>query len=151
MSQDEALEDVKPKLNLTINFEGQHITVKVKPHMPFRKIFEAAEVRVGVVAYGVILTHGTLQKRFGKEPGRFCPPPHGTRRPHHFSTGTFRFVYDGDRLRAEGTPAELGMEENDTIDAILQQVRATVSAVNCLQMVFFFSRSVVVLSSSRRV
>ncbi|KAF8129789.1 hypothetical protein EV363DRAFT_1263464 [Boletus edulis] len=102
MSHDEALEDVKPKLNLTINFEGQHITVKVKPHMPFRKIFEAAE------------------KRFGKEPG------------------TFRFVYDGDRLRAEGTPAELGMEENDTIDAILQQVRATVSAVNCLQMVFLF-------------
>lgn len=30
------------------------ITVKVKPNMPFRKIFEAAEVRDAIVAYGVI-------------------------------------------------------------------------------------------------
>ncbi|KAF9244472.1 ubiquitin-related domain-containing protein [Melanogaster broomeanus] len=51
MSQE--AEDVKPKLSLVINFEGQHITVKVKPNMPFKKIFEAAE------------------KRFGKDPGTF--------------------------------------------------------------------------------
>jgi len=85
MSQDDG-EDVKPKLNLVINYEGQHITVKVKPNMPFRKIFEAAE------------------KRFGKD------------------SGTFRFVYDGNRLRADGTPAEASMEEGDVIDAVLQQV-----------------------------
>ncbi|PPR02687.1 hypothetical protein CVT24_002109 [Panaeolus cyanescens] len=46
-------EDVKPKLNLTISYDGQQITVKVKPNMKFAKIFEAAE------------------KRFGKEPGTF--------------------------------------------------------------------------------
>ncbi|KAE9394970.1 hypothetical protein BT96DRAFT_826986 [Gymnopus androsaceus JB14] len=36
-------EDVKPKLNLNIMHEGNHCTVKVKPNMQFRKIFEAAE------------------------------------------------------------------------------------------------------------
>lgn len=46
-------EDVKPKLNLVVNYEGTHITVKVKPNMPLKKIFDAAE------------------KRFGKEPGTF--------------------------------------------------------------------------------
>ena len=66
MSQEEA-EDVKPKLNLTINCEGHSvsrspldcplliakpdITVKVKPNMLFKKIFEAAEVCGAVVAY----------------------------------------------------------------------------------------------------
>lgn len=70
MSQDPDAEDVKPKLNLVINYEGQRgspnlrscaahhehdtdITVKVKQNMPFRKIFEAAEVR-DVVACGVV-------------------------------------------------------------------------------------------------
>ncbi|KAH0835566.1 hypothetical protein J3R83DRAFT_9270 [Lanmaoa asiatica] len=72
MSQDADAEDVKPKLNLVVNYEGQHITVKVKPNMPFRKIFEAAEVRDAVVACQVIPC--TLQKRFGKEPGRSRPP-----------------------------------------------------------------------------
>ncbi|KAG8215700.1 hypothetical protein J3R82DRAFT_7579 [Butyriboletus roseoflavus] len=56
MSQEPDAEDVKPKLNLIINYEGQHITVKVKQNMPFRKIFEAAE------------------KRFGKESGRSTSP-----------------------------------------------------------------------------
>ncbi|KAH7915765.1 hypothetical protein BJ138DRAFT_1122292 [Hygrophoropsis aurantiaca] len=46
-------EDVKPKLNLVINYEGTHITVKVKANMPFKKIFDAAE------------------KRFGKDAGTF--------------------------------------------------------------------------------
>jgi len=85
LSQNEA-EDVKPKLNLVVNCEGHNITVKVKPNMPFKKIFEAAE------------------KRFGKDPG------------------TFRFSYEGNRVRAEDTPAQLGMEEGDTVDAHLQQV-----------------------------
>ncbi|KAI0354429.1 ubiquitin-like protein [Trametes cingulata] len=51
--QQEHQEDVKPKINLTVDFEGQTCTVKVKPGMPFKKLFEAAE------------------KRFGKEPGTF--------------------------------------------------------------------------------
>jgi len=85
MSQEES-EDVKPKLNLIINYEGQHITVKVKPNMPFRKIFAAAE------------------ERFGKAPG------------------TFRFAFEGKRLGLEDTPAETGMEDNDMIDAHIQQL-----------------------------
>ncbi|KAJ7302340.1 ubiquitin-related domain-containing protein [Mycena albidolilacea] len=46
-------EDVKPKLNLNITFDGNQITVKVKPNTKFTKIFQAAE------------------QRFGKEPGTF--------------------------------------------------------------------------------
>ncbi|KAG6331368.1 hypothetical protein ID866_7719 [Astraeus odoratus] len=63
------------------------------------------------------------EKRFGKEPN------------------TFRFVYDGNRLRPEDTPAEvrpatlcpklhptartqLNLEDGDVIDALIQQVRS---------------------------
>jgi len=79
-------EDVKPKLNLNVLFEGNQITVKVKATMRFAKIFEAAE------------------KRFGKEPG------------------TLRFTHDGQRLHNDDTPAQLGMEDNDQIDAFIQQL-----------------------------
>ncbi|TBU38317.1 ubiquitin-related domain-containing protein [Dichomitus squalens] len=51
--QDQPQEDVKPKINLVVDFEGQTCTVKVKTLTPFKKLFEAAE------------------KRFGKEPGTF--------------------------------------------------------------------------------
>ncbi|KAF8804028.1 hypothetical protein BYT27DRAFT_7107980 [Phlegmacium glaucopus] len=79
-------EDVKPKLNLNIAYDGTHITVKVKTNMKFAKIFEASE------------------KRFGKEPG------------------TFKFTYEGQRVGKEDTPASLGMEDGDQIDAFLEQV-----------------------------
>ncbi|KAF9005118.1 hypothetical protein BDQ17DRAFT_1424268 [Cyathus striatus] len=72
-------EDVKPKLNLVIGYEGTTITVKVKSNMKFSKIFQAAE------------------KRFGKE------------------SGTFKFVYDGERISEEDTPAGLGMEDGDQV------------------------------------
>ncbi|KAI0029016.1 hypothetical protein K488DRAFT_57304 [Vararia minispora EC-137] len=39
--------DQKPKLNITINYEGQPITVKVKANMQFKKIFEVAEQKFG--------------------------------------------------------------------------------------------------------
>ncbi|KAF8883034.1 hypothetical protein BD779DRAFT_1444412 [Infundibulicybe gibba] len=52
MSQ-EPEEDVKPKLNINVVYDGTQITVKVKANMRFQKIFDAAE------------------KRFGKEPGTF--------------------------------------------------------------------------------
>jgi len=32
-----------------------------------------------------------------------------------------RFLFDGERLRAEQTPAELGMEDEDEIDAMVEQ------------------------------
>ncbi|KAJ7641502.1 ubiquitin-related domain-containing protein [Roridomyces roridus] len=78
-------EDVKPKLNLNISYEGNQITVKVKPNTKFTKIFQAAE------------------QRFGKEPG------------------TFKFVYEGNRINKEDTPAELGIEDQDQIDCFLEQ------------------------------
>ncbi|TFK98025.1 ubiquitin-related domain-containing protein [Pterulicium gracile] len=40
-------EDVKPKLNLTIQCEDQSITVKVKANTKFNKIFEAASNKFG--------------------------------------------------------------------------------------------------------
>ncbi|KAJ7911605.1 ubiquitin-related domain-containing protein [Mycena leptocephala] len=40
-------EDVKPKLNLNITYEGNQITVKVKPNTKFTKIFQAAEQKFG--------------------------------------------------------------------------------------------------------
>jgi len=48
-------EDVKPKIDLTINYDaqGQTCTVKVKSTTPLKKVFEAAE------------------KRFGRDPGTF--------------------------------------------------------------------------------
>jgi len=43
----EEAEDVKPKIDLTINYEGQTCTIKVKPTTPLKKVFEAAEKRFG--------------------------------------------------------------------------------------------------------
>lgn len=37
------------------------------------------------------------------------------------SSGSIRFLYDGRRVMAEQTPKELGMEDGDIIDALLQQ------------------------------
>ncbi|KAF9221203.1 hypothetical protein BS17DRAFT_786068 [Gyrodon lividus] len=74
-------EDVKPKLSLVINFEGQHITVKVKPNMPFKKIFEAAE------------------KRFGKDPGTFKFAFEG-RRLNAVDTPAGTELEDGDMIDA---------------------------------------------------
>jgi len=34
---------------------------------------------------------------------------------------SIRFLYDGERVRQEQTPKELEMEDNDIIDAVLQQ------------------------------
>lgn len=37
------------------------------------------------------------------------------------SEESMRFLFDGNRIRNEQTPGELGMEENDVIDAVLMQ------------------------------
>jgi len=36
-----------------------------------------------------------------------------------------RFLYDGERIQPEQTPEELHMEDNDIIDAVLQQTGGT--------------------------
>ncbi|KAI0052225.1 ubiquitin-like protein [Auriscalpium vulgare] len=84
-------EDAKPKLTITINYEGKLVTVKVKASMQFKKIFEVAE------------------KRFQKDPG------------------TFKFVFEGERVQPEDTPASLNMEEGDVIDAHLEQLGGATS------------------------
>ena len=33
-----------------------------------------------------------------------------------------RFLYDGQRIKSNATPADLGLENNDVIDAIMEQV-----------------------------
>lgn len=38
------------------------------------------------------------------------------------SMDAVRFLYDGERIRGDHTPEELGMEDNDLIDAMVQQV-----------------------------
>jgi len=35
---------------------------------------------------------------------------------------TIRFLYDGDRITEDDTPASLDMEDNDTIDVMVEQV-----------------------------
>ncbi|KAL6077597.1 Dolichyl-phosphate-mannose--protein mannosyltransferase pmt3 [Balamuthia mandrillaris] len=37
------------------------------------------------------------------------------------SPDSVRFLYDGSRVQPDQTPKELGMEEGDIIDAVLQQ------------------------------
>jgi len=79
MSED--AEDVKPKLNLVINYEDNHITIKVKANMTFKKIFDAAE------------------KRFGKDSGTFKFVHEGIRvRPEE--TPAERGMEDGDVIDA---------------------------------------------------
>ncbi|ETW20046.1 hypothetical protein PFFVO_00947 [Plasmodium falciparum Vietnam Oak-Knoll (FVO)] len=33
----------------------------------------------------------------------------------------FRFLYDGDRIHGDNTPEQLGIEDGDVIDAMVQQ------------------------------
>ncbi|KAI0338734.1 ubiquitin-like protein [Trametopsis cervina] len=79
-------EDVKPKLNINVIYEGHSVSVKVKPITPFSKVFEAAEKRFGIQA------------------------------------GTFKFTFEGNRVRPEETPLDHDMEDGDNIDAHLEQV-----------------------------
>ncbi|KAJ7163919.1 ubiquitin-related domain-containing protein [Mycena crocata] len=58
-------EDVKPKLNLNITYEGNQITVKVKPNTKFAKIFQAAEQRFGKESGTFKFVHEG--KRIGKD------------------------------------------------------------------------------------
>ncbi|KAK1228138.1 hypothetical protein PQX77_008821 [Marasmius sp. AFHP31] len=48
------------------------------------------------------------EKKFGKDPG------------------TLKFVYDGTRVSPEDTPAGLGMDDGDQLDAFLQQLGGSI-------------------------
>ncbi|KAJ3503873.1 hypothetical protein NMY22_g18100 [Coprinellus aureogranulatus] len=93
MSQ-EPEEDVKPKININIQYEGQNVQVKVKGNTKFAKIFDSVEPRLG---------------------GGGVTP------------GTFKFVFEGQRIQRDDTPASIGLEDGDQIDAFLMQVRINLS------------------------
>ncbi|PFH52509.1 hypothetical protein AMATHDRAFT_57135 [Amanita thiersii Skay4041] len=40
--------------------------------------------------------------------------------------GSIRFLYDGARIQDDDTPALLGMEDNDTIDVMVEQVGGSI-------------------------
>jgi len=76
-----------------------------KPKLNLNIIYEGAHITVKVKAnmrFAKIFE--AAEKKFGKE------------------AGTFRFTYEGTRVNAEDTPASLGMEDGDQIDAFLGQV-----------------------------
>ena len=35
---------------------------------------------------------------------------------------TVRFLFDGERIREDQTPQQLGLEDNDSIDVVMEQV-----------------------------
>jgi hypothetical protein len=167
-------EDVKPKLNLNVLFEGNRtfnfiykmlydlitafdalrsleITVKVKATMRFAKIFEAAEVCQmcrAIIAKNSLYPE-TLRKRTRHVRGVYAE----NNDLDVLDIGTLRFTHDGQRLHNDDTPAQvrkflpfvdlsltrmcqLGMEDNDQIDAFIQQVKNTLVILNhsCLCM-----------------
>jgi hypothetical protein len=88
------------------------VTVKVKANMPFKKIFEVAEVCVALY----VLSHAHFfsslsQKRFGKDPGalfyNYGLTSFSKRSSNLTCVGSLRFVYDGERLSPTETPAEV--------------------------------------------
>ncbi|EPQ53088.1 ubiquitin-like protein [Gloeophyllum trabeum ATCC 11539] len=86
MGASEEVEDVKPKINVVVNFEGTNTTVKLKVNTTFKKVFDAVE------------------KKFG------------------FAEDSLRFFYEDKRLSKEETPADVGLEDGDMIDAHVQQL-----------------------------
>ncbi|KAG2355818.1 hypothetical protein BDR07DRAFT_502780 [Suillus spraguei] len=84
-------------------------TEDVKPKLSLVINYEGTQITVKVkhnMAFKKIFdaAEDVHQKRFGKEPG------------------TFKFTYDGKRLRAENTPVDMEMEDGDIIDAHLEQL-----------------------------
>jgi len=64
-------EDVKPKLNIVIEFEGQTCAIKVKPTMAFQKVFDAAEKRFGKEPKTLKFTFDGVRIRPDQTPAEF--------------------------------------------------------------------------------
>ncbi|GLB42913.1 putative ubiquitin-2 like Rad60 SUMO-like [Lyophyllum shimeji] len=77
----------------------------VKPKLNLNINHEGSQITVKVKAnMKFAKIFAAAEQRFQKEPG------------------TFKFVYENQRVQPDDTPAELGMEDGDQIDAFLQQV-----------------------------
>jgi len=85
MTADTEVEDVKPKLNLTIVYGEASVRLQAKANTPFKRIFEAA------------------YKRFNLQPG------------------SVKFIHEGNRIRDDDTPGSVGLEDEDQIDAHVEQ------------------------------
>ncbi|KAG1824816.1 ubiquitin-related domain-containing protein [Suillus subaureus] len=84
---------------------SEDIAEDVKPKLSLVINYEGTQITVKVkhnMPFKKIFD--AAEKRFGKEPG------------------TFKFTYDGKRLRAENTPVDMEMEDGDIIDAHLEQL-----------------------------
>lgn len=76
-----------------------------KPKLNLNITYDGTNITVKVKAnMGFSKIFAAAEKRFGKEPG------------------TFKFTFEGNRIQKEDTPASLGMEDGDQIDAFLEQV-----------------------------
>lgn len=56
-------------------------------------------------------------------------------------TGFYRFLYDGNRISDEDTPALLGMEDNDTIDVMVERTLHLTHSNQALLTYFCLQRS----------
>ncbi|CAG8706267.1 4627_t:CDS:2 [Acaulospora colombiana] len=85
-SQYDPATPVKPKgakLMLIVSSpDGQHIKIGIKPTSTFAKMFEAASVRSSLI----------IHSRFAKQ---------------NYRRAMIRFLYDGQRVRAEQTPEQV--------------------------------------------
>ncbi|KAG1869302.1 ubiquitin-related domain-containing protein [Suillus tomentosus] len=92
-------------LQPTVCTDMSEDTEDVKPKLSLVINYEGTQITVKVkhnMSFKKIFD--AAEKRFGKEPG------------------TFKFIYDGRRLRAENTPMDMEMEDGDLIDAHLEQL-----------------------------
>ncbi|KAI0084533.1 ubiquitin-related domain-containing protein [Irpex rosettiformis] len=79
--------------------------VDVKPKISIRVAHEGRSITIKVRAIT------PFKKIFDAAEAQFGVQP-----------GTFKFTFEGNRILADQTPAELEMEDEDVIDAHLQQI-----------------------------
>ncbi|KAJ8689172.1 hypothetical protein PTI98_013223 [Pleurotus ostreatus] len=83
----------------------------VKPKLNIQVVHGGVQITIKVKANTPFKKiFEAAEKRFSKDPG------------------TFKFTYDGQRIQADETPASLGMEDGDQIDANLEQLGGSLDA-----------------------
>ncbi|KAL1671112.1 hypothetical protein EV122DRAFT_272498 [Schizophyllum commune] len=85
--------------------ENENKDVKPKVRLPRSFTSSPLLTRVSVTSFSKLRIFLTSRKqKFNKQ------------------AGTFKFTYDGTRVKPDDTPAGLGMEDGDQIDAFLEQL-----------------------------
>ncbi|KLO10387.1 hypothetical protein SCHPADRAFT_522890 [Schizopora paradoxa] len=99
--------DVKPdiqKIQLQVKFDGSTVKFAIKRTQTLEKVFNAAAVSFMLHSTSKSYKHSVFQKQFNTE------------------LKSMKFIYDGQRVRGEQTPDDLEMEDDDVIDAHLEQL-----------------------------